>query len=206
MIARDLTNSLDSEPTWEIARLFPSRGEWGEGDFLQLNRQTNRRVELSDGSVEVLEMPTRSHKRIVVYLHQAIYSVVQQNLLGEVIIAPFPVRLWKGKFREPDLLYVAAEHADRLQEDYAEGADLVIEVTSEDRRRDLETKRDEYERAGINEYWIVDAREQKIIMLSLQAGRYVTHAESGIGQTITSLLLPRFSVSVADVFASAGAR
>ncbi len=206
MIARDTPSSYEPEPTWEIARLFPSRGEWGDGDFLQLNRQTNHRIELSNGSVEVLEMPPRAHQRIVVYLHQAIDSVAKEHRLGEVVIAPFPVRLWKGKFREPDLVFVAAEHADRLGEDFADGADLVIEITSEDRRRDLETKRDEFERAGISEYWIVDTQERTVTVLKLADGHYVTHVEAGIGQSAASALLPQLSVPVTDVFAAAGGR
>jgi Uma2 family endonuclease len=47
----------------------------------------------------------------------------------------------------------------RVTDEYWEGADLVMEVVSshdEDRRRDLVVKREEYARAGIAEYWIVD--------------------------------------------------
>jgi hypothetical protein len=30
-----------------------------------------------------------------------------------VLVAPLPVRLWAGKYREPDLMVMLAEHADR---------------------------------------------------------------------------------------------
>ena len=42
--------------------------------------------------------------------------------------------------REPDVLFMLKEHADRIGDDCWEGADLVMEVVSggaEDRRRDL---------------------------------------------------------------------
>ena len=51
-----------------------------------------------------------------------------------------------------------------------DGADLAIEVVSEGaeaRERDLETKRAEYARAGISEYWIVDPQESRITVLTL---------------------------------------
>lgn len=203
MILPNAPSSHEPEPTWEIARLFPSRGEWGEGDFLQLNRQTNRLVELSDGDVEVLEMPTRSHQRMLMHLQKAIESVVEQGQLGEVLIAPYPVRLWKGTFREPDILFVLKAHADRVTEDYADGSDLVFEITNTDRQRDLETKREEYARAGIPEYWIVDRREQKIMVLTLADGRYILHIEAAGNVSATSLLLPTLAVRAAALFAAA---
>jgi Uma2 family endonuclease len=57
---------------------------------------------------------------------------------------------------------------------YADGADLVIEVLSKDRDRDLQMKRLEYAQAGIPEYWIGDPRDQRITVLRL-AGAPVSH-------------------------------
>ena len=50
--------------------------------------------------------------------------------LGEVLFAGVRVRLWPGKFREPDVLFMRAEHAGRITDEYWEGADLVMEVVS----------------------------------------------------------------------------
>lgn len=49
------------EPTYAIAELFPAQGEWTEEEYLALD--TNRIVELSDGRLEVAEMPTKSGSR-----------------------------------------------------------------------------------------------------------------------------------------------
>jgi len=43
--------------TYEVAELFPRQGEWTEEDYLSLP-ETNRLVELSDGKLVVLPMPT----------------------------------------------------------------------------------------------------------------------------------------------------
>src|SRR6266536_299472 len=53
-------------PTWEIAYLFPPQGMWAEGDYLMLSG--NRLVELIDGKVEVLAMPTDFHQAIVAFI------------------------------------------------------------------------------------------------------------------------------------------
>lgn len=69
-------------------------------------------------------------------------------------MAPFPIQLWANKFREPDVAFMLPPHLERCVGKYWDGADLVVEILSESHRTtDLETKRIEYARAGIPEYW-----------------------------------------------------
>jgi Uma2 family endonuclease len=91
------------------------------------------------------------------------------------------------------------EHADRRRAKFWNGADLVMEVVSgddEDRHRDLVEKRQEYARAGIPEYWIIDPEQEKIIVLLLRNKQYVIHGEFSKGQVATSHSLPGFTVDV----------
>ena len=116
------------------------------------------------------------------------------------------MRLWRGKIREPDVLFMLKQHADRLGERFWRGADLVMEVVSdegddEDRQHDLIVKRGEYARAGIAEYWIVDPQEEKITVLRLAGKRYVVHGEFVKGTVATSHLLPGFEVDITTAFA-----
>ena len=138
------------EPVWDIALLFPAQGAWTEAEYMAL--ETNHLVEFSNGHLEVLSMPTRSHQQIVLFLYRLLFDFVASRRLGTLLIAPFRVRLWPGKFREPDLIFMATAHRAREHNDYFEGADLVVEVVSgepSDRERDVVTKRGEYARAGI---------------------------------------------------------
>ncbi len=155
--------------------LWPMQGEWTEVDYLALN--SSRLVELSDGCLEVLPMQTTFHQLIVMYLYELLNPFVRGHALGLVLPAPLPVHLWPGKYREPDLIYLRPE---RLRKDprYPEGADLAMEVVSdgeEDRRRDLVVKPQEYATAGIAEYWIVDPREQRVTVLTLEGQAYRVH-------------------------------
>jgi Uma2 family endonuclease len=190
-------------PVWDVAKLFPDQGQWDEGDYLELNRSTNHLIEFDNGTVEVLEMPTRSHRRIVLYLDDGLNQFAGEKGLGEVLVAPYPVRLWRGKFREPDVVFVLAEHADHLGEDYAEGADLVMEVVSDDRRRDLETKRKEHARAKIAEYWVIDPRDRRVTVFKRRGSRYTTAGTYGEGEKAASVLLSGFEVDVTDLSAAA---
>ena len=191
------------EPTWEIAHLFPRQGTWSEEEYLAL--PTNRLVEFSDGHIEVLPMPTQSHQLIVAFLYRKLLMFLERHLPGAVVLfAPLPVLLWPGKYREPDLAVMLAEHADRRHEKYWEPPDLVIEVVSpENRQHDLEVKRQEYARAGIPEYWIVDPQTQRITVLTLKEDKYTVYGQFGPGTVARSHVLPGFEVAVDEVWAAA---
>ncbi len=194
------------EPEWEVARLFPARGAWSEQEYLDLD--TNHLVEFCNGRLEVLPMPSESHQHIVAFLYEALRDFVRAHALGTVLFAARPVRLWSRKFREPDVLFMRAEHARRRREKFWERADLVMEVVSpdpKDRTRDLETTRAEYARARIPEYWIVDPDAQRIVVLTLSGQTYRVHGEFGPGTEASSVLLPGFRVAVDEVFAAAAA-
>jgi len=202
-IARDNPRPpVYGEPTWEIAQLFPTQGTWSEAEYLALD--TNHLVEFSDGFVEFLPMPTMTHQLIAHLLHRLLVAFVEDNGLGTVVGAPYVVRLWQGKCRAPDVLFMRADHASRLGEQYSEGADLVMEVVSdgdENHLRDLVAKRDEYARAGIPEYWIVDPELGQISVLTLDGTSYAVHGEFKRGEHATSKLLPGFAVDVSAALA-----
>ena len=110
----------------------------------------------------------------------------------------------RGKYREPDIVVMLAEHANRRHEKYWETPDLVMEVVSpENRQHDLETKRREYAQAGIPEYWIVDPEEKRILALTLQGDGYAVQGAYGPGDVARSVLLEGFEVPVGDVWRAA---
>jgi Uma2 family endonuclease len=193
--------SKPGEPPWDIALLYPLQGSWSENDFLELS--TNHFVELSHGCIEVLPMPTKLHQRIVQFLFLLLHEFVSARKLGEVYVAPLPVRLWPGQFREPDIVYLRPGRGEFRGQ--PEGADLVMEVVSEgeeNRRRDMEEKRQDYAQAGIPEYWIVDPETQRVTVLVLEGGAYREHGVFGPGETASSVLLSGLAVPVAGLFAS----
>jgi Uma2 family endonuclease len=189
------------EPTWEIVPLFPTQGHWTEEEYLALD--TNRPVEFTDGFLEVLPMPTLSHHSILLYLYHALLAFAQPRQLGRVLVAGYPVRVRPGAYREPDVVFFLAEHAAGAGEQFAEGADLVMEVVSPGgRERDLEDKRDEYAAAGISEYWIVDPKLARITVLRLEGDHYAVHGEFKPGERASSALLSGFTVDVAAALAA----
>lgn len=64
------THVIDEQEifTRQIAELLPEQGSWSEADYLWLTNRTNRLIEYTDGYIEVLPMPTRTHQKILRYL------------------------------------------------------------------------------------------------------------------------------------------
>jgi Uma2 family endonuclease len=189
------------EPAWEVAHLFPLQGDWSECDYLALN--TNHLIELSDGQLEVLPMPTELHQLVVLFLYEALANFVRPKNLGIVLVAGLPVRLWEGRIREPDVVFLRAKNTHLRGEKYWTGADLVMEVVgSDDPNRDLVQKRADYAQARIPEYWIVDPRNRTITVLTLDGTKkdYVEACRAGESEDAKSVLLPGFSVSVTQTF------
>jgi Uma2 family endonuclease len=191
------------EPAWDVARLFPPQGGWSEEEYLAL--PGSRLAEFDHGRVEVLDMPSQLHQFLVLFLYEALVGYVRPRNLGRVAVAPLPVKLWEGKLREPDVLFMRREHSERRQANYWRGADLVMEVTSpDDPRRDRDTKRREYAQAGIPEYWLVDPAAHAVTVFALPEGAdsYAVHGVSEPGQRAESASLPGFEVDVAELFAA----
>jgi Uma2 family endonuclease len=142
MEAVPMAGSKTAEPTWAVAELFPTQGNWSEEEYLAL--PDNRLMEFSNGVLEVLPVPTTSHQALVAYLYGVLFAFASRSDLGQALFAPIRVRLWPGNFREPDILFMLKAHARRIGEEFWDGADLVMEVLSadpKDRRRDLVVKR-----------------------------------------------------------------
>ena len=96
-----------------------------------------------------------------------------------------------------------AENTGRRGHSYWHGADLVVEVVSQDDpNQDLDTKREEYAQAGIREYWIADPRDVTITVLTLaQPGQpYTVAGQYGRGSQSQSVLLTGLSMDVEQVF------
>jgi Uma2 family endonuclease len=189
------------EPAWDVARLFPPQGSWSEEDYFGL--PGNGLAEFDHGRIEVLDMPSELHQLLVAFLYRALLAYVGERNLGTVLFAPLPVKLWEGKLREPDILFMRREHADRRHGNYWSGADLVMEVMSpDDPKRDRDTKRREYALARIPEYWLIDpaARTVTVFILPAEADQYAVHGVFGPGERAESASLPGFGVDVEELF------
>ncbi len=193
-------------PTWEIAHWFPPQGHWSEQDYLDLTERSNRLVELTDGQLEVLEMPSMEHQLLMLYLVECLRTYLRDHPVGVALVAPYPTRIRADKYREPDVAFKFTRNLPPPNQEYFEGADLVMEIVSKDtksQKRDYITKVGDYAEARIPEYWIVDPKARKFTVYTLQGVSYVEHSVAAKGGIVTSRILDGFEVAVDEAFAAA---
>jgi Uma2 family endonuclease len=164
-----------------------------------------RRHELIDGEHYVTPAPVRRHQELSMRLSVALATWLREHPVGEVYAAPLDVILSDVDVVEPDLLFVSNERAEVLGKWIHGAPDLVVEILSPGTRRtDETTKRRLYERVGVREYWIVDDEIEVVKVYRRQDdGSFRREAELSreAGHSLTTPLLPGFSLSLAGLFA-----
>lgn len=159
-------------------------------------------VEWVNGEVIVHVPPLHRHQVLVSFLNQLLSAFVQFFELGAIVVAPFEVKLWPdGPAREPDLFFVSPHQMGQLSEQrFAGGPALVVEIISAGSVTiDRVDKFQEYQQAGVREYWLIDSRphqQQADFFVADEDGRFqpVPLDEDG---RFFSTVLPHFWLDVA---------
>jgi Uma2 family endonuclease len=184
----------------------PARRAWTYSDLVALP-EDQLRHELIDGEHIVSPSPNTGHQTISLNLVRLLLPYLDQHRPGELLYAPFDVKLSPFTVLVPDLVYFTTERFARVvNEKHATAApDLVVEILSPGtRRRDKGRKRAVYDREGVREYWIVDPEARSITVLrrpradaGLTDVTVLTLAENDI---LASPLLPGLQIPLRDVF------
>lgn len=122
-----------------------------------------KQAEWVDGEVTILTVNER-HDALSLLMITLLSTYVRMFDLGRVLHAPFQMRLrFRPSGREPDLLFIRKENLHRIERLWVEGgADFVVEFLSDQTARtDLIDKLREYAQAGVGEYLMVDARDDR---------------------------------------------
>lgn len=158
-------------------------------------------AEWVDGRVILMPVSVAErHAAILSFLVTLFTLAARFGQLAAVYCEPFQMRLpkWMRRGRSPDVVFVAADHRDRLTRQYLDGpADIVVEIVSpESVRRDRVEKRAEYEQAGVPEYWLVDHEKEHAEFLQLGADGKYQVAFSGSAGSYQSPVLPQLRLKV----------
>ena len=160
--------------------------DWADEDTL---------AEWVEGEVVMVSPASKWHQDIADFLTSVLRMFVESRQLGVVLSAPFQMKLENG--REPDLLFIASDHLDRLRETYLDGpADLIVEIVSpESVGRDRGEKFYEYEAGGVPEYWLIDPQREWAEFYQLEGSRYRLTFEGQDGE-YRAQVLPDFWLRV----------
>ncbi len=154
-------------------------------------------AEYVEGEVIIPMSVTQSHDLLLGFLRTILTFYTDVKKSGRICGEPYQMKMVlddKPRGREPDIFFVKTENLDRIGEQFFDGAaDLVIEIISpESIIRDTQDKFEEYEKAGVSEYWIIDPNRRTVVFygfddegkyeqLSLEAeGRFESRVIEGL--------------------------
>ena len=172
-------------------------------EFLALG-ETDGKWELDDGVLYIMASGTPDHQ----FLMRQFGRHLDDHLDGfEEPPAQFYHEMTTILSRElqrapePDIVIILSDRRHIVGPSRVEGApDIVIEILSTDRNRDLIRKRQIYAEAGVLEYWPIDPRHDTVTQLELRNGAYVERAVLTAANTLTTPLLPGLAIPLARIF------
>ena len=174
-------------------------------EFMELDDTDDRRkMELDDGALYIMPRPRIVHNfaQLEFFAH---FREHRHRIAGpplqvytDVIVA---LSLDRRRLYAPDVTIILPGNPCVVGDRMVEGApDIVIEILSSDRNRDLLRKRQVYAEAGIPHYWLCDLRQGTLTLLELQNGVYEEQAMLTSADTLTTPLLPGFAIPLAEFF------
>ena len=174
-------------------------------EFLELpDTFDKRKMELDEGELYIMPRPRTGHQFLQGELIWHFKGYIKgfdeppADVFHDVIVA---LSLERRILLSPDLVIILQGGRAVVTDRMVEGApDIVVEILSSDRSRDLVRKRQLYAEAGVPEYWIFDPRRDTATLLELRDGQYVERAVLDADATLTTPLLPGLAIPLSDVF------
>lgn len=157
----------------ERAEARAKRGPYTWNDFIELDEDDPR--ELVDGELVEVEVPTRTHERIVAQIIALLSHWTWERNAGEVLASSYKIRIDERRGTMPDVQFYRAGNLPHGQERGLEQGrpDLVVEVVSpSSRSKDSVQKLHDYAAIGVPEYWLFDPEARTLERLVLREGTY----------------------------------
>jgi Uma2 family endonuclease len=131
-------------------------------------------AQLINNQIVMSPAPSDRHQEVLDKIYRRLGDFVETNDLGKTRTAPYDVYLNRKNAFQPDIVFIANENLHLIKENGLHGApDLVIEILSPATWRiDKEDKKDEYERSGVKEYWLVDPADRSTEGFKLVDGEF----------------------------------
>ncbi len=174
-------------------------------EFLELpDTFDKRKMELDAGELYIMPRPRIGHQYLqgeLIWHCKSYFKGFAEppaELFHDVIVA---LSLERRILLSPDIAIILQGGRAVVTEMTVEGApDIVIEILSSDRSRDLVRKLRLYAEAGVLEYWIFDSLNDTATLLELRGGEYVERGVLDVSATLTTPLLPGLAIPLAGVF------
>lgn len=160
------------------------------------------KYELVDGVMMMSPSPTTRHQAVAMEIATQISVYLRDHDVGRVL-AETDVHLGRNDtgrdiIYRPEIVFLSAEHVARTKKRIVGPPELVVEIISPDSRRyDSQTKRGDYEKHGVGEFWLFDPENDTMTFLRRKGDGFV-EVES-TGDRFASEAVPGFTLDLARV-------
>jgi prevent-host-death family protein len=176
-------------------------------EFMEITEKSTLRMEFINGEIYLLGSPAIKHQEILGRLH-LIFTEYFKGGKCRVFLAPFDVHFRKKDIKDPDVMQpdvlVACDLDNNVTEKgrYMGTPTLVVEILSDStRNKDLIEKLNTYMLSGVREYWIVDYKQENVMIYSFAdhaIDRYKLYEKGAIAQ---SMECKGLSADIASLYA-----
>jgi len=177
---------------------------WQEFRQMEFDDNDDAWYELINGELVRKQSPTVRHQRISRRIEKLLENYADRTQNGEMLHAPLDVVLNDSNTYHPDILYIKNERKfiiDNKEEVIIGAPDMVVEILSKSTAGDDRgIKKDNYEKYGVREYWLVDPKNKAVEVYSLINERYslVSYVvETGL---VKSTILEGFEIDITPIF------
>ncbi len=181
---------------------FPAPRRWTYKDYCRLP-EDGWRYEVIRGRLYMTPAPRTRHQKTQLKLSSSMDQFVTARNLGEVFAAPIDVILpGLAEPVQPDIIFISRKRLKIIKEKYVKGApDLLVEILSPTSwHADRNVKSEVYAKAGVKEYWIIDAEKREVEIYRLEKDKtYSLTRRYGAGETAVSLLLKGFKAALNEI-------
>jgi Uma2 family endonuclease len=159
--------------------------------------------QLIDGELIMTPAPTPLHQNIIGNIYQSLRYFVESQKLGRVFLSPIDVKLTDVDVFQPDLVFIRKEHVANIRRDKLNVVpDLVVEVLSPSNAfYDLTHKKTIYAESGVEEYWVIDPKNETVEIFLRDGDRYRSEDFFKDQEILKSHMFPGFTMKLNDVFA-----
>lgn len=158
------------------------------------------KYELVDGVTIMSPSATPSHQKAALEIAYQLMCHLKAHPQGE-LLHETDIELEPGLVYRPELVFLRTELVRANWRRIRTAPDLVVEVVSrESRRFDRETKKTDYERHGVREYWIIDPQLEAFTFFRQLDGRFAEVAAQGdsfASEAVTGFVLDLAAVRAA---------
>lgn len=194
-VQEELVLGLDLAGTFMTPEEFDAAVDWDE----------NYCYELINGVLVVMTPPSPGELGPNDWLGHVLRSYQENHPQGSALsytVPEFTLTIGSQRRRADRAVWAGLGRLPNVREEQPAIAIEFVSSRRRDRLRDYESKRDEYESVGIQEYWIIDRFRRRMTVIRFAGGK---RAEIIVeeGQAYTTDLLPGFELPVSRLLAEA---